>query len=835
MKTTQKRILFFVILTILILLPSFFTKKVKGNVLLSKDPSNYQNYGVTTNDDQLNMIDGSYSFNAKFLRDSNGNAITTTQLSSKFSTNSVTAEYNNSVNHYIELSTDSPDYAIGEYILYKNVGKYNGKTVDFKITITGYEFAGKYASVYFPTDRIGAFFWGLDSINYKFEFFEHGTNNKIDVKGYFIYADIDEEQAVHVNKEDVDAYCVTKDTALILYKGSDDGPVFQTKAYLAVNNDDIEKDYHLMILYNKSELNMTYYASQGFSAPKTKNVVNTYKAHKNAVLHGPIQVWFATSYYKMSRSNIAEPIKFVSDIDELLITENTIGNTSENITYDIFFTVPQENQEYFYDSLILTDTIPNCLNVSSVKVFNDSNENVSNLFTITANNNLSIVAKNTQTQNFYNKTYQVKVSCTVNNNYTNFKTSNNHYLWRNTAKINITRTAFNDNLNKNSNTVTSNYYTKNLTINKIWKDNSNAQNLRPSSININVYQGNNLYLIETLNASNSTGVNNWVKTIELPKYTSQGIELIYSITENPIELSNGERYVPTINGTTITNTLTKDTSIDITKIWLDDENKYLTRPENLNITILQNGSNFKTITLNTNNSINLTTWKSTRIIVPKYDSNGIPYIYTIQEDENNRNLIYYYQEPIYDQDNLTVTNTAVWLPVNPDDLPEYMIIVNKEIINNNNQVATQQDYEKIKLNINTPYQFPIILKELNKTLSAGPTSMLESYSGYSGNEYHGLVTKDKQLIFRNIPAGKYEISENIIQYFDFVNIEKINASTGASFSIENGKYYLTLSGITANSENIEVLVTNKIEPDRPYDDSSNKNNLFSLDLLLPEN
>ena len=83
MKTTQKRILFFVILTILILLPSFFTKKVKGNVLLSKDPSNYQNYGVTTIDDQLNMIDGSYTFNAKFLRESNGNAITTTQLTSK--------------------------------------------------------------------------------------------------------------------------------------------------------------------------------------------------------------------------------------------------------------------------------------------------------------------------------------------------------------------------------------------------------------------------------------------------------------------------------------------------------------------------------------------------------------------------------------------------------------------------------------------------------------------------------------------------------------------------------------------------------------------------------
>ena len=39
-----------------------------------------------------------------------------------------------------------------------------------------------------------------------------------------------------------------------------------------------------------------------------------------------------------------------------------------------------------------------------------------------------------------------------------------------------------------------------------------------------------------------------------------------------------------------------------------------TRPENLNITILQNGSNFKTITLNTNNSINLTTGDSIPVV-----------------------------------------------------------------------------------------------------------------------------------------------------------------------------------------------------------------------------
>ena len=120
---------------------------------------------------------------------------------------------------------------------------------------------------------------------------------------------------------------------------------------------------------------------------------------------------------------------------------------------------------------------------------------------------------------------------------------------------------------------------------------------------------------------------------------------------------------------------------------------------------------------------------------------------------------------------------------------------------------------------------PLSQVEIAEIFGIG-TTLSESYSGYSGNEYHGIVTDTNQLIFRNIPAGKYEVSENIIQYFEFIVIEKINNSEHASFTIENGKYYITLSGLHENNEYVEVKVTNKIEPDRPYDDSPSKDNLF---------
>ena len=263
--------------------------------------------------------------------------------------------------------------------------------------------------------------------------------------------------------------------------------------------------------------------------------------------------------------------------------------------------------------------------------------------------------------------------------------------------------------------------------------------------------------------------------------------------------------------------------LDVTKIWQDDNNKYDTRPSSLDIQIFQNGNEYKNITLTPNNAVVNTLYKWYQRIdnVPLYDLQGNPYTYTIEEDITDINSNFYF-DAIYDQKNLTVTNIGIWVKNN--NYPEYMIIVNKDIINKNNQMATVDDFNKIKLNNNQEFQ--IVLKQLNRTIINNGTTLSESYNGYSGNEYHGIVTDANQLIFRNIPAGKYEISENIIQYFDFIGIEKIENSEHATFTVENGKYYITLSGLHENNEHVEVKVTNKIKDFRPYDKSPSQDNLF---------
>ena len=199
------------------------------------------------------------------------------------------------------------------------------------------------------------------------------------------------------------------------------------------------------------------------------------------------------------------------------------------------------------------------------------------------------------------------------------------------------------------------------------------------------------------------------------------------------------------------------------------------------------------------------------------------FIYEIQEELYGATKNFYV-EPDYDQSTLTVTNTGIW--VSSDELPEHMIIINKIIINKNNQIATSRDFNKIKLNINEKQPFQIILKELNKTIVNKGTYLEEVYTSYSGNVYNGLVTKDNQLIFKNIPAGKYEISENAIQYFEFIGIEEINKSENASIVQENNNYYIIISSLHENNEYIEIKITNKIDDSRVYDDTSYKENLF---------
>ncbi len=380
------------------------------------------------------------------------------------------------------------------------------------------------------------------------------------------------------------------------------------------------------------------------------------------------------------------------------------------------------------------------------------------------------------------------------------------------------------------------------TVSKVWKDNNNIQKLRPSFCTLKLFQNENLYKTLTLTPSNAivNDPNTWELTIDnLPEYDNLGNKYFYSVEEDPIKLSNGDKYIPSISKNIVTNTLSGKTSIIIKKIWRDWNNELKTRPTSLDVDILNNKDQVvKTVTLTAANATpnDKNIWIITIDNLDKYDENGALYKYHIREHYTEK-MQANYLEPEYDKTGLIVSNKGYFIPDNPwtpndpitpqDKYPDYQITVHKNILNSSNKPATAADFDKIKLDANGTYKFPIILRayEINyKTDSNG--HVYEEYGKPLDKYYKGTLTNKGDLVFNNIDAGKYEIIEGDCQYFDFINFEKLSSSSNAILTKENGKYFITLPGLTAQDEKITINVNNRINSKRSYDETTIENNLF---------
>src|SRR5699024_10468753 len=82
-----------------------------------------------------------------------------------------------------------------------------------------------------------------------------------------------------------------------------------------------------------------------------------------------------------------------------------------------------------------------------------------------------------------------------------------------------------------------------------------------------------------------TAEDNWSYSFtDLPKY-EDGVEIIYTVTENTVE-----GYTPEIDGYDITNYYTPgETSVTVTKHWDDMNNDHGTRPEAIEVQLTADG------------------------------------------------------------------------------------------------------------------------------------------------------------------------------------------------------------------------------------------------------
>ncbi|MCL1803295.1 MAG: Cna B-type domain-containing protein [Eubacteriaceae bacterium] len=131
---------------------------------------------------------------------------------------------------------------------------------------------------------------------------------------------------------------------------------------------------------------------------------------------------------------------------------------------------------------------------------------------------------------------------------------------------------------------------------KIWLDNSNAANTRPSSITIELLRDGAQIAAKELKAASYIGKNTWVYEFTgLEKYSADDQhEYAYSVNE----LAPPIGYSASIDGNTITNTLLAgETTLSVKKSWADDSNKYGTRPQTLKISLYQDGVLYRSVDL----------------------------------------------------------------------------------------------------------------------------------------------------------------------------------------------------------------------------------------------
>ena len=211
-----------------------------------------------------------------------------------------------------------------------------------------------------------------------------------------------------------------------------------------------------------------------------------------------------------------------------------------------------------------------------------------------------------------------------------------------------------------------------LTVNKVWEDNSTQAQRRPETIVINVKAENAdnndpEAIIDTYELNTETETSHTFT--DLPKYNSQGNEIQYTVEEqekNPGDLHFYTISVGTVENTdentkevTITNTFEKPddtTEVTVTKVWDDNNDEAQKRPVSINLQLKNGNAIVKEQVVNVSNAVSgdTNTWQYTFTDVEKYNEDGQEIVYTVDETEVNNNDLQFYTKKL---EGTTVTNT----------------------------------------------------------------------------------------------------------------------------------------------------------------------------------
>ena len=199
---------------------------------------------------------------------------------------------------------------------------------------------------------------------------------------------------------------------------------------------------------------------------------------------------------------------------------------------------------------------------------------------------------------------------------------------------------------------TNEYALIDISVDKVWDDNSDQDGMRPTTDEFTLTLNGvpNGTTVPTPEITVSEDGNTWTYIWKaVPKYNSDRTKIEYTVTEDNVPEGYTASGSPATDGGVITNTHTPaKANVVVTKVWSDSSNKEGFRPEKITITLYANGEKVTaTPTIKDNGD---DTWTITYSGLDVY-ANGEKIVYTIEETQVTN-----YEEPVYDQKNLKVTN-----------------------------------------------------------------------------------------------------------------------------------------------------------------------------------
>ena len=265
---------------------------------------------------------------------------------------------------------------------------------------------------------------------------------------------------------------------------------------------------------------------------------------------------------------------------------------------------------------------------------------------------------------------------------------------------------------------------------KTWEDNDDQDGIRPESITINLLADG-----EVIDTVTVTAANNWTWSYTgLPKYKDHGTEIVYSITENPVD-----GYTTTYNGYNVINSHTPEViSVEGAKTWNDNDNQDNIRPDSITIQLLADGVVIDTVTVTAD-----TDWTWSFENLPKNNA-GREIVYTIGENPVSGYTVSY--------DGFNVTNTHI---------PEQTSVNVTKVWQDNN------DQDGIRPN-------DITVKLLANGEDTGKTLVLSQGNGWTGS----FTELDK---FQSGKAVEYSVAEVTVPGYE----TDINGNAAEGYTITN--------------------------------------------------